>query len=223
MQLTAHLTVEDDTMIRIIIADDHPIVREGLKQILAGAHDMEVVAEADSGYDLLDKLPKFLPDTILLDIKMPGLGGLDVLKQIKALKPELPVLILSMHPEEQYAIRVLKAGASGYLTKNSAPEKLIDAIRKVNQGGKYISASLAERLAFDLDSDSHKSSHEFLSDREYQVLCMIAQGKTVSEIAETLKLSVKTISTYRARILEKMKMKNNAEMTYYAIQNGLVE
>lgn len=210
-------------MIRIIIADDHPIVREGLKQILAGAHDIQVIAEADTGYDLLDKLPKFQPDTILLDIKMPGIGGLDVLKQIKSLKPELPVLILSMHPEEQYAIRVLKAGAAGYLTKNSAPEKLVDAIRKVNQGGKYISSSLAERLAFDLDSDSHKSSHEFLSDREYQVLCMIAQGKTVSEIADTLKLSVKTISTYRARILEKMKMKNNAELTYYAIQNGLVE
>jgi DNA-binding NarL/FixJ family response regulator len=154
---------------------------------------------------------------------MPGRSGLDILKELKAERPKLPVLVLSMYPEEQYAIRVLKAGASGYLTKESAPDELVVAMRKVAQGKKYVSPSLAEKLAFDLEMDTTKPLHEMLSDREYQVLCMVASGKTVGEIAENLSLSAKTISTYRARILDKMNMKNNAELTHYAIQNKLVD
>src|SRR6185503_4377405 len=160
---------------------------------------------------------------VLLDITMPNKNGLDVLKQIRAESPRLPVLILSMHAEDQYAIRVLRAGAAGYLTKESAPAKLVQAIRKVVRGGKYVSQSLAEKLVYDLDSDSVRPPHEVLSDREYQVLCMLASGKTVTMIAEELGLSVKTISTYRVRILEKFNMKNNAELTRYAIKEGLVD
>jgi len=162
-------------------------------------------------------------DVIVLDITMPGLMGLDVLKQLKSEKPELPVLILSMHPEEQYAIRVLRAGASGYLTKASAPNKLTEAIRKLYGGGKYVSSTLAERLADELGGDLTKLPHETLSDREYQVMCLIASGKTVTQIADQLALSVKTVSTYRTRILEKMRMQSNAELTHYAIENKLVD
>jgi len=158
-----------------------------------------------------------------LDITMPGRSGLDILKQLKSNKPKLPVLMLSVHPEEQYAVRTLKAGASGYLTKGSATDELIAAIRKISTGKKYVSSSLAEKLAFDLDLDHEKPRHEILSDREYQVMSMIASGKTVKEIADELSLSVQTISTYRSRILEKMKMKNNAEIIYYAVKQGLVE
>jgi DNA-binding NarL/FixJ family response regulator len=210
-------------MINILIADDHAIVRKGLKQILAETPDMVVADEASNGYEVLEKVKKNDFDVLLLDISMPGKSGLDILKELKAEKPKLPVLVLSMYPEEQYAIRVLRAGASGYLTKESAPEELVVAMRKVAQGKKYVSPSLAEKLAFDLEMDTTKPPHEMLSDREYQVLCMIASGKTVGEIAENLLLSAKTISTYRARILEKMKMKNNAELTHYAIQNRLVD
>ena len=210
-------------MIKILIADDHVIVREGLKQIVAETSDMVVSDEAGSGHEVLNKVLKNDYDVLVLDITMPGRGGLDVLKQIKSQKPELPVLVLSVHPEEQYAVRTLKAGASGYLTKESAPDELIAAIRKVSVGKKYVSPSLAEKLVFELEIDTEKPLHEALSDREYQVMCMIASGKTVKEIAEELFLSVKTISTYRSRILEKMKMKNNAELTYYAIKHGLVE
>jgi DNA-binding NarL/FixJ family response regulator len=210
-------------MINILIADDHTIVRKGLKQILAETPDMVVADEASNGYEVLEKVKKNDFDVLLLDISMPGKSGLDILKELKAEKPKLPVLVLSMYPEEQYAIRVLRAGASGYLTKESAPEELVVAMRKVAQGKKYVSPSLAEKLAFDLEMDTTKPPHEMLSDREYQVLCMIASGKTVGEIAENLLLSAKTISTYRARILEKMKMKNNAELTHYAIQNRLVD
>lgn len=160
---------------------------------------------------------------MLLDIAMPGTSGLDLLKQLKSEKPGLPVLMLSIYPEEQYAVRTLRAGASGYLTKESAPVELIAAIRKVNNGGKYVSASLAEKLAMYLDMDSRKPVHELLSDREYQVILMIASGKTVSEIASELSLSVKTISTNRSRALNKMGMKTNAEITYYAIKHGLIE
>jgi len=212
-----------ERMIKILIADDHAIVRRGLKQILAETPDMVVVDEASNGHEVLTKVMKHDYSVILLDISMPGKSGLDVLKELKTERPKLPVLILSMYPEEQYAVRVLRAGASGYLTKEGAPEELIYAIRKVVQGKKYVSASLAEKLVFDLDSDSQKPLHESLSDREFQVLCMIASGKTVSDISGELALSVKTISTYRTRLLEKMKMKNNAELTHYAVQNRLVE
>ncbi len=209
-------------MISVLIADDHTIVRKGLKQILTETPDMVVADEASNGHEVMSKIRQRDYDVVLLDISMPGKSGLDILKELKAEKPKLPVLVLSMYPEEQYAVRVLRAGASGYLTKESAPDELVVAMRKVAQGKKYVSPSLAEKLAFDLEFDAKRPLHEALSDREYQVMCMIASGKTVGEIAEKLNLSAKTISTYRARILEKMNMKNNAELTHYAIQNRLV-
>jgi len=210
-------------MIRVFVADDHPIVREGLKQILADTSDIVVVGEADSGQAVLNFTAKGHCDVVLLDISMPGRDGLEVLRELKQQKPKLPVLILSMYPEEHYAVRVLRGGASGYLTKSSAPDELISAIRKVASGRKYISATLAERLTYELDRDSDRPVHEVLSDREYQVMHMIATGKSVKEIAEELNLSVKTVSTYRARILTKLNMKNNAEIVLYAVQNKLVD
>jgi two-component system, NarL family, invasion response regulator UvrY len=210
-------------MIKILIADDHAIVREGLKQILADTPDMVVAGEATNGQEVLDQIRREDWDLVLMDLAMPGKDGLDTLKELKHEKPKLPVLILSIYPEEQYAVRLLKAGASGYLTKESAPEELIAAIRKVYQKGKYVSQSLAEKLAFYLESDVEKPVHELLSDREYQVMLMIAAGKTVKEIADEMFLSVKTISTYRVRALQKMGMKNNAAFTYYAMKHGLVK
>ena len=210
-------------MIKILIADDHAIVREGLKRIVAETADMVVADEATNGHEVLDKVSNNEYNVVILDISMPGRGGVDILKQLKGQRPHLPILILSMHPEEQYAVRVLKAGAAGYLTKESAPDELITAIKRVSSGRKYVSSSLAEKLAFDLERDTELPYHETLSDREYQVLCMIASGKRAQEIAEELCLSVKTVSTYRSRILEKMKMKNNAELMRYAIKHGLVE
>jgi len=209
-------------VIKILVADDHAIVREGLKQIVADTTDMVVAGEAADGQEVLEQVRKEEWDLILLDISMPGRGGIDTLKNLKVEKPALPVLILSMYPEEQYAIRALKAGAAGYLTKESAPEELIAAIRKVSGGGRYISAALADNLASHIETRTEKPLQESLSDREYQVMLMIASGKTVSEIAEELSLSVKTISTNRTRALRKMNMKNNAEMTRYAIKHGLV-
>ena len=210
-------------MIKILIADDHAIVREGLKQIIRETSDIVVADEASNGQEVLEKVWKHDYDVVLLDISMPGRSGLDILKQIRSQKPELPILVLTIHPEEQYAVRVLRAGASGYLTKESAPDELIKAIRKVSMGRKYVSSTLAEKLASEVDIISEKPLHQALSDREYEVMCMIASGKTVKEIAEELCLSIKTISTYRSRILEKMKMKSNAELIHYAIQNRLVD
>lgn len=210
-------------MLKVLIADDHPVVREGLKQIVTETQDMVVAGEANNGQEVLNKIREGDYDVIVLDITMPGRNGMDVLRQLRSERPRLPVLMLSIHPEEQYALRALRAGASGYLTKESAPDELLVAIRKVSWGGKYISSSLAEKLAFKLEVGREQAPHETLSDREYQVMCRIASGKTVMEIAQELSLSEKTISTYRSRILEKMEMKNNAELTYYAIKNGLVD
>jgi DNA-binding NarL/FixJ family response regulator len=210
-------------MTKIIVADDHAIVRAGIIQILTDEPGFQVTDEAGDGQQLLKKVRSINPDVVLLDMTMPGMDGLDVLKQLKIERPKLPVLILSMHPEAQYALRAMKAGASGYITKSSAPDELILAIKKVVNGGRYISPAFAEKLAFQLDTDFKELPHEALSDREYQVILLIASGKTVSEIADELTLSVKTISTYRSRILEKMKMKNNAELTRYVIEHQLLD
>ena len=210
-------------MIKILIADDHAIFREGLKHILTECPDVTVAAEASNGPEVLEKIWTDKYDMVLLDISMPGMSGLEVLKQLKIEKPKLPVLVLSMHPEEQYAVRILRAGASGYLTKESAPDELITAIRKISQGRKYITSSLAERLAVEMETDSEKPLHEILSDREYQVLRMIAAGRTIKQIGEDLSLSIKTVSTYRTRIMEKMKMKTNAELMHYAINQQLLD
>jgi len=210
-------------MIKILIADDHMIVREGMKQIISETPDMSIADEALTGHEALNKALTNDYDVVVLDITMPGINGLDVLKQLKAQKPKLPILVLSMHPEEQYAVRVIKAGAAGYLTKESASDELVAAIRKVSSGRKYITASLAERMAYNLEIGTEKPLHESLSDREYQVLCMIATGKTVKEISERLLLGENTVRTYRSRILEKMNMKSTTELTLYAIKHGLVE
>jgi DNA-binding NarL/FixJ family response regulator len=210
-------------MINVLIADDHPIVLEGLKQILSDCSDILVEDVATNGHEVIEKIANNNFQVVVLDISMPGRDGIDILKQLRKERPSLAVLILSTHPEDQYGIRVLKAGASGYLSKHSAPDKLIEAVRKVSKGGKYVSTSLAEKLAVEMDAGTEGPLHESLSDREYQVLCMIASGKTVNNIAEELSLSVKTISTFRSRILKKMNMRNNAEITHYAIKIGLLE
>ncbi len=207
-------------MIKVCIADDHAVVRKGLRRILEEAGGMVVSGEASTGQELLDLLRKESCDVALLDISMPGRDGLETLKLLKKERPELPVLMLSIYPEEQYAVRALKNGASGYLTKESAPDELITAIRRVSEGRRYVSASLAERLADELGEGVRKP-HERLSDREYQVLCMIGAGRTVSEVAAELSLSVKTISTYRSHILAKMNLKNNAEIMRYVLENAL--
>lgn len=210
-------------MIKVLIADDHPVVRKGLKEIIEETFDMRVTAEASNGYEVLEKTSKGEFDVVILDISMPGRGGLDVLKEIKKRNPEISVLVLSVHPEEQYAVRALKAGASGYLTKDSAQDELIKALRKILTGRKYISISLAEKLASDLETNKEKPVHETLSDREYEVLCEIASGKTLKEIAEELYLSIKTVSTYRSRLMEKMRMKTNADLIRYALKHKLVD
>ncbi len=210
-------------MIRVVVVDDHAVVREGLKRIISENPGMAVTGEAGDGHEALKLVRGGACDIVLLDITMPNKSGLDVLKELRTEVPRLPVLVLSMHSEDQYAVRVLRAGAAGYLTKESAPAKLVQAIRKVVRGGKYVSPTLAEKLVSDLGTDTDRPPHEILSDREYQVLCLIASGKTVSEIGAELALSVKTISTYRVRILEKLRMKNNAEITRYAIKERLVD
>ncbi|MGA2106116.1 MAG: response regulator transcription factor [Syntrophorhabdales bacterium] len=209
-------------MIRVLIADDHTLFREGLKKIIAGTSDIAVAGEASNGNDVLARLKKDSFDVLVLDISMPGKDGLEVLKEVRTKYQRLPVLMLSMFPEEQYATRVLKAGASGYLTKESAPDVLITAVRKAARGERYVSPTLAEKLVSGLADDLKKLPHERLSDREYQIMRLIASGKRMKEIAHQLSLGPTTISTYRARILEKMGMASNAELTLYASQNNLL-
>jgi DNA-binding NarL/FixJ family response regulator len=208
-------------MIKVFFAEDHTIVREGLKQILADTKDIIVAGEAADGEEALARIREEDYDVVVMDISMPGKSGLEVLKELKEIKPGLPVLILSMYPEDVYAVRSFRHGASGYLSKESAPTELIGAIRKVSAGSRYVSAALAEKLVVNLGDETGKPLHAKLSEREYQILCLIASGKTGKEIAAELSLSAKTVSTYRTRILEKMDLKNNAELTHYAIQNGL--
>jgi two-component system invasion response regulator UvrY len=210
-------------VIRVLIADDHAIVREGLKQILADTKDIVVAGDAENGIDAIKLVREADCDVLLLDISMPDRSGIDVLKQLRKECPKTAVLMLSMHREDQYAIRSLKAGAAGYLNKQSAPAELVTAIRQVAAGRKYVSSALAQELANQIGDDHEMPLHETLSDREYQTLIMIASGKTVSDIAGELLLSVKTISMYRARLLQKMKLRHNAELTHYAIKNHLVE
>ena len=209
-------------MIKVMIADDHPIIREGLKKIISKTHDMTVTDEASSGEELLKKIKVNTYDVIILDISIPDKSGLEILKDLQNRTQKTAVLILSMHPEDLYAIRALKAGASGYLTKGGDTEELITAIRKVARGGRYVSPNLAEKLANDLIFNSDQPLHEKLSDREYQIMTMLASGKSPKNIAAELFLSLPTISTYRSRILQKMNFKNNAEIIGYAIKNKLV-
>jgi len=209
-------------MIRVLIADDHAVVRKGLRHILSSTEDIVVGDEAANGAAVITMIGKNAYDVVLLDISMPGRNGLDILKQIKLQNPKLPVLMLSMHPEEDYAARCFRAGASGYLTKDGPANELVTAVRKVARGGRYISSSLADRLPFAWESRSEEPSHGLLSDREFQVMCMLAGGKTTTQIADELSLSSQTVSTYKARILEKMKMPSIAHVIRYAIENGLV-
>lgn len=210
-------------MLKIIIADDHAIVRNGLKLLLAGEADMEPVGEAKDAAELLELIHKQSCDVVVLDISMPGRSGLEVLKELKSKQPHLAVLILTMHPEDQYAVRALRAGAAGYVTKDSAPAELIQAIRRIAAGGKYVTPAVAERLAAYLGTEAGKPLHASLSDREYEVLRNIASGKTVSEIADALFLSPHTVSTYRARVMEKLKLNNSAELVHYAVTHRLLD
>jgi len=210
-------------MIRLLIADDHAIVRAGLKQFIADQIDMEVVGEAATGNECISLVRAGEFDVVLLDISMPDKNGIDTLKTLRHVKPELPVLMLSAYAEDQYAVNLLRAGASGYLNKEAASTQLVGAIRTVVQGRKYVSPSLAQILADGVSGDAEKPLHAELSQREFQIFCKLAAGAAVSKIADELNLSVKTVSTYRTRILEKMAMKSNADLTYYAIKNGLIE
>jgi two-component system invasion response regulator UvrY len=209
-------------MIRVLIADDHAVVRAGVKQILADTSDIVVAGEASSGQEALKLARQGGCDILLLDLSMPGQGGIETLKQLKAELPRLPVLVLTMYPEDQYAVRTIRAGAAGYLTKQTVADELIQALRTIHAGKRYITAAVADKLADEVKHDTDQPLHASLSDREYQIFIMIARGQTVSRIAEELCLSVKTISTYRARILEKMEMKSNSELTHYAFQQNLV-
>ena len=209
--------------IRVLIADDHAIVREGLKQILGAQADFQVVAEASDGHEALKRVRELDFDVLLLDMSMPGKSGVELIKQVKAEKPKLRILVLTMHEEHQYAVRAIRAGASGYLTKEGASAQLVTAIRKVASGGAYISAEVAEQLALNAMPDATAAPHERLSDREFQVFRMIAEGKSVSEIADRLNLSVKTVSTHKANVLAKMGLSTQGELIRYALENDLVE
>ena len=209
-------------MLKILVADDHAIVRQGVKQILADSQDMVVCDEASDGQEALDKALLNDYDVVLLDISMPGKSGLEVLRELGNQKPGLPILILTMHSEQDYAMRVLRQGASGYITKQSAPEELMAAIHRVASGGKYVSPSLAEDMVSYLKIGEEKQPHSVLSEREHQVMCMIAAGRTVKEISEQMALNTRTIRTYRSRIFKKMKVGSNAALTRYAVENRLI-
>ena len=210
-------------MIRIVVADDHTIVRDGLKQLLAAPSDLEVVGEARDGHEVMQRVRDLAFDLLLLDMSMPGKSGIELIKQVRAEKPRLRILILSMHEEHQYAIRAIRAGAAGYITKESATSKLVEAIRKVASGGAFISAQVAEQLALGAMPDNKGLPHESLSDREFQVFRMLAEGKSVSDIAERLNLSVKTVSTHKANVMQKMGLENPGELIRYAIAHRLVQ
>ncbi len=209
-------------MLRILIADDHMVVRKGLRQILMEEFPAAFIEDVPDAEEMIKKIMNATWDVVVSDMSMPGRSGLDALQQIKQIHPDLPVLILSIHPEEHYALRVLKAGASGYLSKGSAPDELVKAVRTVLLGKKYISASVAEKLASNFSADTAKLSHELLSDREFDVMKLLAAGKSVSEIADILSLSVTTISTYRARIMTKMNLRTNSDLTKYALESKLL-
>ena len=209
--------------LKVLLADDHELVRAGLERLLADAQDVEVVGAASNGFEVLRQVEESSPDLVLLDVSMPGKGGMDTLKELRQRFPGVRVLMLSMYPEDQYAVRLLKEGAAGYMTKESAPEELLNAIRRIHGGGRYVSAQLADALVTHLESGDGAESHTCLSDREFQVMCMLASGKTVGQIAEELVLSVKTVSTYRTRILQKMNLTNTAQIMHYGLQKGLVE
>ncbi len=207
---------------KILVVDDHAVVRQGVKQILNEQFQGAVIGEARNAEEMIDRIRKFTWDIVVLDVGMPGKSGLDALKDLKQVCPKLPVLVLSAYPEDQLARRMLKAGASGYLTKDSAPNELVQALKKILGGGKFVSASMAELLVANLNEEAGRPLHEMLSDREYQVMCLIAVGKSLKEIADDLCVGISTVNTYRARILEKMQFKNNTELTHYAIENRLV-
>ncbi|MEL6771220.1 MAG: response regulator transcription factor [Bacteroidota bacterium] len=210
-------------MTRVLIADDHAVVRRGLAEIVNEALDLKVTGQAADGEELVGLLREGQGDLVVMDLKMPGLDGLDLVKQLRHEFPTMPILVMSMHPEDQFAVRVLRAGATGYLTKNSAPTDLVRAVRKVAEGRRYVSPQMAETLLDAMDSDPEEAPHEALSDREYQVLRLLASGKLINEISEELALSPKTVSTYRLRLLQKMNMKSNAEITRYALENDLIQ
>ena len=210
-------------MIKVFIVDDHEIIREGLKKILREESDLVVVGEAQNGAELLEKIPNIDCDIVLLDMNMPGRNGLDLLGDLKSLKPKLHILVLSIHPEDKFALRTLKAGASGYLCKDTALEELVVAIRKVHNKGRYLSTTLAEQLAFDIMPEKDQLPHELLSNREQEIMVMLASGNKVKDIAAELQLSISTVFTYRVRIFEKLNIKNNVELTHYAIFNKLVD
>jgi two-component system invasion response regulator UvrY len=209
-------------VIRLLLADDHPIVREGLRRIIAEEPGVTVVGEARTGDEVLAEVRRLRVDVLLLDVSMPGLGFLEVLRQLKEETPRIRALVLSTHPEEQYAVRALRAGAAGYLTKDHSPEQLVQAIGKVVRGGRFISASLAEKLARDLNLTGDRLPHELLSDREYQVLCLLGSGRSVKEVAAMLALSPNPASIYRTRLFEKMHLSTNADLVRYAAQHGLM-
>lgn len=213
----------DEKTIRIVVADDHAFLREGIKKTIQDEIDMKIVGEASNANEALDAIRELEPDVVIMDISMPGKSGLDVLKDLKAMKKKYRILILSMHPEDRFAIRALKAGASGYLTKESAPDELVKAIRTVLTGRKYVSKALAEKLADILSDDMDKLPYELLSDREYEVFIKIASGKKAVEIAAEISISIHTVNTYRARILEKLNMNSNVELTQYAMHNNLID
>lgn len=210
-------------MARILIADDHPIVRQGLKQIISETDDLVVAGEASTGQEVLEKISKFEYDVVLLDVSMPGGTGMDILKKFKTLRPNLPILVISIHPEKEYASRMFKLGVSGYLKKDSAPEEILDAVRRICRGKKCITSSLAEILVGDYSTNTERPPHESLSNREYEIMRLIASGKTAKDVAKELSLSKKTVHTHRSHILKKMNMKSDSELIYYAAHNQLVD